>query len=824
MADEYLRFQRAEGNYIAQANNNATANVNITNFNMSHLTPRQQQDRAHFLDWLHRRYDQEWEQSLQGAARVTLGLKEQPDAVLHHIGLLFRTPQQPERLLPEGTTIAQVFEEVGHELLILGEPGAGKSMLLLELARYLVERAEHDDRVPMPVIIPLSSWAVKRLPLISWLREQLVQLYKVPHELSAEWMQTNQILPLLDGLDEVPRDVRLACIKAINRYRKEHMVPLVVCSRQTEYEEIEQQHRLGLSSSVVVQPLNKERVWTYLRRAGLKLHTVQATLRINPVLQELVTIPLMLNVITLTYAGTSDQALPNQGTLEEQQRRIFAAYIERMVAQKGDTARYPLQRTQSWLSWLARQMRDHHQSVFSLEQLQPDWLPKTQRTFYKLSVRLVGGLIGGILLGILFYALLVILQYSDNAQEAGIFWGFLPGLIGGFFWGFFPGSLGRTIWRFFSGLIGRVIWGRMPQTRRKFMDIPAWLEKGLYSWIFSGIFVTPFYAICTWQSNFAFYSINNTIAYLLIVLVVEVASGLCGGWIAALVYGNEADMRIVLTEVLTWTWRRLGSGLIEGLRDVLLLAIILGLTFTSTFILASKLWNPSRITLMNVLIVLLATIIASVLLGMLLGALFGGFSGKQLTEDLSLSPNEGIWRSAKHGAIVGVISAVVGCIVSALIVIFVSVLAGIMVSASMSSLEHNWLSALPNVLGSGAVVVGALGALSGGWAAIIRHYLLRFWLWQTGMFPSRIVHFLDDATSRILLRRVGGGYSFAHQLILNYFASLDNAPVGNASTPSEHSPLSSALLICEACGYQDIPPKARFCPQCGNPCVPNECK
>jgi hypothetical protein len=35
------------------------------------------------------------------------------------------------------------------------------------------------------------------------------------------------------------------------------------------------------------------------------------------------------------------------------------------------------------------------------------------------------------------------------------------------------------------------------------------------------------------------------------------------------------------------------------------------------------------------------------------------------------------------------------------------------------------------------------------------------------------VSFLNDATARILLRRVGEKYSFTHRLLLEYFADLD---------------------------------------------------
>jgi len=35
------------------------------------------------------------------------------------------------------------------------------------------------------------------------------------------------------------------------------------------------------------------------------------------------------------------------------------------------------------------------------------------------------------------------------------------------------------------------------------------------------------------------------------------------------------------------------------------------------------------------------------------------------------------------------------------------------------------------------------------------------------------VAFLDDATVRVLLRRVGGGYSFNHRLLMDYLADRD---------------------------------------------------
>src|SRR6266496_1700093 len=124
-----------------------------------------EQNRIRMLQRLEHTYRKLLEQSLEGAAWVELGLTQKPDAVLTTAHLLLRLPDQPERDLPPGTSILRVYRQVQGELLVLGKPGAGKSTLLLSLAQQLVEEAEDDTSLPLPVILPLSSWAIKRQPL-----------------------------------------------------------------------------------------------------------------------------------------------------------------------------------------------------------------------------------------------------------------------------------------------------------------------------------------------------------------------------------------------------------------------------------------------------------------------------------------------------------------------------------------------------------------------------------------------------------------------------------------------------------------------------------
>jgi hypothetical protein len=62
-----------------------------------------------------------------------------------------------------------------------------------------------------------------------------------------------------------------------------------------------------------------------------------------------------------------------------------------------------------------------------------------------------------------------------------------------------------------------------------------------------------------------------------------------------------------------------------------------------------------------------------------------------------------------------------------------------------------------------------LWAVMGG-LAVWRHYLIRFLLRRTQTFPWNAPRFLEDATIRILLRRLGGGYHFTHRLLLDSLA------------------------------------------------------
>jgi hypothetical protein len=64
-----------------------------------------------------------------------------------------------------------------------------------------------------------------------------------------------------------------------------------------------------------------------------------------------------------------------------------------------------------------------------------------------------------------------------------------------------------------------------------------------------------------------------------------------------------------------------------------------------------------------------------------------------------------------------------------------------------------------------------LGLHFGG-SAVLRHFALRFTLYRKKYAPWNYARFLDYATDRLFLQKVGGGYIFIHRMLLEHFAEM----------------------------------------------------
>ncbi len=215
------------------------------------------------------------EHAIHRQVMIELGLQYDQQAVGDEMPLnrLLLQPQRQPTPIPARQTIADVYRENGRSLLILGAPGSGKTITLLRLAEALLAEAVADENAPVPVIVPLASWANQRLPLIDWLAEEMFLQYQIGRKLSRQWLQDSRLLLLLDGLDEVALTHREACVAAINTFRDEHPGEMVVTSRSEDYAQLAE--TLRLNTAVELQPLTLPEMHGYLIRFGDEMQPVR---------------------------------------------------------------------------------------------------------------------------------------------------------------------------------------------------------------------------------------------------------------------------------------------------------------------------------------------------------------------------------------------------------------------------------------------------------------------------------------------------------------------------------------------------------------------
>ena len=315
------------------------------------------------------------EKSLQDKPQISLNFTERLDALESPLGVTWESLAQARQSIPPGTQIKDLFAELGEgrSLLILGEPGSGKTTILLQLAQDLLQQAIADSNQPIPVIFNLSSWSGHgEMGIAQWLLEELQIQYQINKSIAKGWLQAQQLLLLLDGLDEVEEEWRNSCVEEINQFSQQWgRTEIVVASRLQDYQILPS--RLRLQKAIYLEPLTPETVRDYL--AAGNLEATAQMLAEDKALQELAATPLMLRIIALAAEEGVPEHLDQRGSSSNQRRKhLFNGYIQRMFARRDSHAPYSRKQSLHWLKQLALRMSGSSEKVFLIERLQPSSL------------------------------------------------------------------------------------------------------------------------------------------------------------------------------------------------------------------------------------------------------------------------------------------------------------------------------------------------------------------------------------------------------------------------------------------------------------------
>lgn len=241
--------------------------------------------------------------------------------------------------------LADGFDQLpSHRLVVIGEPGAGKTFLGVMLTVGLLRRRAAN--APVPVFLSLSSWDPVEHSLDEWLVRTLADTYYSGRQQVVQTLLVRRLLlPILDGLDELPEHARRRAVNRLNDVLDGDR-PLVLTCRIAEYEDLIAAGAPSLLRAPVVRisPVSATDVAARLKSwPGIAAHVERAP--DGPVTTALST-PLMLSLFTAAYRERSpDELLTARFTSRH-------AVEDHLVDLLVDTV-YPHPKHRRWLTYLA---------------------------------------------------------------------------------------------------------------------------------------------------------------------------------------------------------------------------------------------------------------------------------------------------------------------------------------------------------------------------------------------------------------------------------------------------------------------------------------
>ncbi|NUP14087.1 MAG: protein kinase [Polyangiaceae bacterium] len=268
--------------------------------------------------------------------------------------------------------LSDAFERCGRALVLVGAPGHGKTVNLLRLARQMADRAARPDGSveAIPVVFTLSAWRTSDTELLGWMCGELAAKYQIPRTAGSRLLSQGALVPLLDGLDDVPLPCRARCVDAIQTFHRAHpAVGIVVTCRTEDHAGLPA--RLALGGTVELRPLDERDIARQLKAQTQR--PLLAALESDPILAELSRTPVLLHVMRIGFRDSTSfrGAVANRA---EAVYSVFEAYVSAALGGSGRDNRVAGPEVRDALETVARHLTRTGRTVFLLEDTQPDGL------------------------------------------------------------------------------------------------------------------------------------------------------------------------------------------------------------------------------------------------------------------------------------------------------------------------------------------------------------------------------------------------------------------------------------------------------------------
>lgn len=242
------------------------------------------------------------------------------------------------------------FEHFDGRVLLLGEPGAGKTITLLHFGRDVVLRRITDPTAPIPILALIPTWNARdEQPLVEWIADG----FGAPSHAS-EIIEQGRALLLLDGLDELGGEREDPITQKTFDPRRRFLRQLadlptnqmIVTCRIKDYTDIDL--KIAVNGAVTLQELSDPQIRDYLE----DLPDLWSALEADAQLREMARTPLLLSFFAFAYRDQGDEAarLRNlSGSPGDLRDAIFARYVrerytheQRKLRLRGESMQFTL--------------------------------------------------------------------------------------------------------------------------------------------------------------------------------------------------------------------------------------------------------------------------------------------------------------------------------------------------------------------------------------------------------------------------------------------------------------------------------------------------